>query len=261
MKKFLPLVAGLFFTTLFFNPASLEAQCTIDSSLSSPGFTPNPLPNGCKNQPYDQDVTFLFPNDTTVAIPFPPYSVTVPFDSFLVSDVLNIPAGLAYACNIANCHYITNPPNPTYGCVKVSGTPTDTTMITDSISVIGVAYITVFGSPQSFSDTVNIGLKIDGQCAASIDQSLANQMHFTVSPNPVSSETKVSFMLNKSAQVELYVTDVFGRRVCTLTNGFRMPGEFITEMSGLPSLAPGVYFLNLNLDGTPSVSEKIISVY
>lgn len=260
MKKFLLAIPTLFLATFIFLTPSAQAQCTIDSSLSSPGFSPNPLPNGCKNQPYSQDVSFLFPNDTIVPIPFPPFTLQIPFDSFVVDAVLNIPAGLSYTCNIGNCIYVTNPPNPTYGCVNVSGTPTDTTAVTDSIRVIGVAWVTILGSPTSFADTVNIGLKID-DCGAAVDPSLAGLMHFNVSPNPISADTRVSFNLSQSGQINLNLTDIFGREVFSVHNGFSMAGEFTTNLSGLPQTGPGIYFLNLYIDGVPSVSEKVISVF
>ena len=259
MKKFLPVFAIVLLSTLVFFAPSAQAQCTVDTTVSSPGFSPNPLPNGCLNQPYDEDVSFLFPNDTTLNVP-PFGNITIPFDSFVVTSVTNIPTGMNYACNVASCTYITNPPNQTRGCVKVSGTPTVTTSPTDSIEVVGTAWVTILGSPTSFSDTIRIGLLIQ-DCGAAIDQSLAAKMNFTVSPNPVASGSKVSFTLGTSAQVELYMTDVFGRRIYTFSNSYRMPGQVVMEMDGMPSVAPGVYFINMNLDGVPSVSEKIVSVY
>src|SRR3989304_1075767 len=99
MKKFLP-VAFLLTAFAFFSIPLLAQPCIPDTSITVPGIYYNPMPDGCEGQPYSEVVNFAFPPDTTVTIPFPPFFLTIPFDSFVVSSVNNIPAGLNYQCNI-----------------------------------------------------------------------------------------------------------------------------------------------------------------
>ncbi|MCB9233681.1 MAG: T9SS type A sorting domain-containing protein [Bacteroidia bacterium] len=258
MKKFL-----LIFSCVLGFALSVQGQCVPNTTYTSPGIYPDTLADGCQGQAYAGVVDFVFPADTTVATPFGP--VLVPFDSFLVSAVNNIPAGLNYACNISNCHYVTVSGQLTRGCVDVSGTPTDTTAYTDSIEVIGDAYITVFGQPTSFSSTFKLGLKIhpagSANCGVGIDESLQSSTQMTVYPNPIEDGSMVSYKLGQAADVKLEVYSVTGKKVQDIYNGYQPAGEHSVKLFD-GTLPAGLFFVKLTLNnGSAVITQKVLSVY
>ena len=71
-------------------------------------------------------------------------------------------------------------------------------------------------------------------------------------PNPFRNHTTFSFLLTRSAQVDLAIFDVLGRRVATLENGILSGGRYTSIWDGLSSAsqpAPaGVYFARLTVN-------------
>ncbi|MEM7037048.1 MAG: hypothetical protein AAF570_08730, partial [Bacteroidota bacterium] len=115
-KGIFTLIALLTFTL---GSQALHAQCTPDPNLTAQGIYPNPMPDGCVGQAYFQVVDFVFPVDTTIS------GFTVPFDSFRIDMINNLPAGLIYTCNTPNCVYVAPGGGVgAKGCANVTGTPT-----------------------------------------------------------------------------------------------------------------------------------------
>lgn len=259
MKKiYAKLFLFLAFTLVFVGKST--AQCTPDMTLTTPGFSPNPLPNGCVGQAYSETVSFLFPNDTTVTVP-PFGSLTIPFDSFVVAAVLNVPPGLTYACNVGgSCTYVTNPPNPTYGCVEVSGTPTTPNAVTDSIEVVGEAWVTILGSPTPFSDTVRIALLVNAApCGTGILSPAAQAFDVNVVPNPANGNSVVRFNLDRNEVVEVAVIDVMGREVMSFGESRRFAGLNEIALDGVTQLPAGIYSVRVETrDLSRTASTKLI---
>lgn len=261
MKKFLLAFSFILgFALIGVNNAS--AQCSPNMSISAPGISPDTLRDGCQGSAYADTISFMFPVDTTVQTPIGPFTVT--FDSFTVSQVLNIPAGLAYQCNISSCVYVTNPPNPTIGCVSIGGVPTDTTMPGDSVDVIGDAWVTLFGQATSFSDTFRLGIRIApagvGACPVSIDPSLLVGTSLDVFPNPVEAGSQVRFELAKAAEVEVALYSMMGRKLAVLDQGYRATGEHNVTLKA-DELPAGIYYVKMTLnDGAASLTRKVVSV-
>ena len=93
----------------------LSAQiCTPDTSFTTPGIYPSNLPDGCLNQTYDDVITVVVPQDTTVNIP-PFGNTTVPIDSIVLVNVKNLQTGLSYACGNPSCGFAGN----TSGCILI----------------------------------------------------------------------------------------------------------------------------------------------
>jgi hypothetical protein len=72
-------------------------------------------------------------------------------------------------------------------------------------------------------------------------------------PNPTRGSSRLSFILPTAGMVRLTVSDVQGRRVRTLVEGWRLAGEHVhvwdgTDEAGAQS-APGVYFVRLDAGG------------
>lgn len=262
MKKVL-LSSSLLLLTLLAFTGRVQAQCTVDPTLTSEGIYPDTLRHGCQGVAYTDTIQFVFPADTTVAIPFPPGSITIPFDSFTVQSVNMMPTGLTYQCNTASCTYV--PPGggaPAKGCVSISGVPTTTTTSSDSVEIIGVAYVTIFGSPQSFVDTIRMNLLIQDAsapaCATYRNDAFEQSLKMTVAPNPVNSSSKLSYVLKNGSQVDVTLTDIYGRTLSTLVSERQTVGLHTADISR-SGLTPGVYFVRLSLDGGAYTrTEKII---
>ena len=260
MKKFLlKNVFAIVLLTLIGGTAAFgQAACTPDGSITSPGIYPDPLPDGCVGSAYSEKVDFVFPSDTTVDVPIIG-PVTVPFDSFVVSAVLNIPAGLSYECDMApSCTYITSPPALTRGCVQISGTPTAATLPTDSVEVIGEAWVTIVGTPQSFVDTLRIGLLIEN--CTSTDDALRALLDLNVYPNPVNASSVVEFNLVEAADAKVSVVDLYGREVSSLLDVTNKIGRYQINLNEhTENMAPGVYFVKVSLNGGAHIfTEKVI---
>lgn len=144
MKQFLrfTLVLNLFFVTENFAQCP---GCAINSTYTSPGIYPNPLPDGTQGQPYDQDITFVMFTDTS--------GLTVNY--FKILSVNNLPFGLNWQCNNSGlgCQY--DPAVSIYGCVKVCGTPLQTGTFTVAVDVL--ANLQLVGDQYS---TINIVVTI-----------------------------------------------------------------------------------------------------
>ena len=80
----------------------------------------------------------------------------------------------------------------------------------------------------------------------------AGSLHLATRPNPFRAKTAVDFSLPEGGRVSLRVYDASGRRVRTLTDGIRPPGNYESTWSGTdndghPATA-GVYYLVLETE-------------
>lgn len=249
MKKILPLFSLLVGLTVWSNSA--VGQCTPDPTYTAVGYYPNPLPDGCVGQPYNQVINFVFPNDTTIG------GFTIPFTQFDLTSIANIPQGLIYACNANNCTYVPAPPAITRGCLLISGTPTLANAApNDSVTINALAHTAAFNIPV----VLKIGLKINAApCgASSVESDLDSKINFAISPNPINGSTNVSFTLAKSQEVSVSVVDLNGRVMNEIQNGVMGSGYQQVNINSNLNLAAGVYYVKLNL---PSSSySKVVKI-
>lgn len=144
MKKLGLLFFGFALLSFSFWSQPLAAQCTPTATGNVAGLYPTPIPSGCVGQPYSEVVDFVFPLDTTVTIPLPPFTLTVPFDSFEVVSINNVPSGITFVLNASNNKYY--PASATVsarGCADINGTPLMATLVTDSVDISFRGWLTV----------------------------------------------------------------------------------------------------------------------
>ncbi|MDX2285008.1 MAG: T9SS type A sorting domain-containing protein [Bacteroidia bacterium] len=156
LRWLLPCCAAL----LLFPPQA-AAQCIPAQNLpATPGIYPDSLPAATGCQPYQFDVSFVLPRDTTVT--FAGQNLTFPFISFTVKEVQGLPQGLQWECNKAPaCLYVVHPDSAvvdTVGCIRVSGTPT--VPATYNITVLIDAVVVIFGTPTVNPFTYEIPLVV-----------------------------------------------------------------------------------------------------
>ncbi|MCF8464282.1 MAG: T9SS type A sorting domain-containing protein [Flavobacteriales bacterium] len=154
MKRF-------YLAALFASSAILAmAQCTPDPSNTSPGFYSEILTDGCVNANYSQQLDIVFAADTVVSTPFGP--LTVPFDSIRI-NVSGLPAGLSHECPTATCTLIPNIGVTPRTCMLINGLPTIATGANGTFNVDIEYWVTLFGSPQPFSEAKTVGLTINSE--------------------------------------------------------------------------------------------------
>lgn len=254
MKKFLPVF--LFAFMMFAVYGSVNAQCNPDTSVGL-GIHPEIPDTGCVGSAYSDTVTFVFPEDTLFN------GLNVPFDSFVVGTIIGIPPGLSYECDQINnnCTYVTTPGSLTRGCVAIFGTPTTANLATDSVGVVGAAWITVFGFPVEIEDTIRISLRVfdatDAYCTGTYRDELAtNSVDLGIYPNPLTANSVVSFRLKQAEEVNVVMQDMYGRTVRNLADGALAAGkhELALDHAGLQN---GIYFVRMRI-GETVLSRKVV---
>jgi hypothetical protein len=129
------------------------AQCTpIPSNTAL--ITPDTITNfvsGTVGQPYTQIIYIHPPDDTSANVP-PFGNINVTVVNITLDNVGNLPPGLSYVCNPANCVY----PGGVSGCAVISGTPTVPGMYVLDIAITSNGTVTIIGQtiPVSQQDTI-----------------------------------------------------------------------------------------------------------
>ncbi len=147
-------VSLLFLLAIFGFPDGLRAQCTPNLGITGPGYYPSPMPHACKDYSYGTQLDIVFPVDTVI------FGNTVPFDSFVLSSVTNVPAGLNFDLNSPSGHYVANPPSLTRACANVSGVPTVSNVGADTLELNWTYFVTVFGMPSPLTVTEYVQLTV-----------------------------------------------------------------------------------------------------
>jgi len=94
--------------------------------------------------------------------------------------------------------------------------------------------------------------------STSVDIDNLNNAGITVSPNPVNTTANVQFTAPKDVQnADIYLVDINGNRVKTLTNGSLSAGEHTINLNN-STLSSGKYYIITNLDGIYSEVPVII---
>jgi hypothetical protein len=139
--------------TFFF--CSQAQNCLPDSIYrdSATGVYPRPVssdyPNAginkkaCINKPYDFVFTVVVPDSITIsAFPFP-----LALEKIRVDSISNLPKGIGFLCNPANCIYKKN----TFGCMNLHGTPTAANTPGDYKPIIHLTVTVNFGIPLDYA--------------------------------------------------------------------------------------------------------------
>ena len=257
MKNTLQLVllVGVLLVTSDF---SLFSQvCTVDSNLTSPGIYPSDtLLDMGMNVPVTQVVQFVFPIDTVI------FGQTVLFDSFIVSQVSAIPAGMNWECNANHpeCHYIPPFGQSARGCVKLFGMPNAQNAAYpayDSIIVTGLAFVTIpFVGSQSFAQDIPIYYRVQNMMANPSPHQVTG---LTIAPNPVDGLARIHYDLRSNGNVKLTVLDLMSHEVKVVSEGIQRQGnqELVFNCKDLPV---GAYLLKIDVNHGESVqTQKFIT--
>ena len=209
MKKLL-LTSVILFSVLF-----LKAQCTPDTSISSPGIYPDQTTNldeAFVGQPYVTQIDVLTPLDTSVSLSG--LNVNVTIDNIELTSMLGLPNNFSYSCSPPTCIF----PGGTYACAEIFSTVDPTSsdvgyyplIMTTSTLAINVPLI---GSITQL-DTVDYFYIDISNTSASIEQINYSTLDVKdVFPNPISDQATFQFAIGKSEFVEFYIVDCLGKVV------------------------------------------------
>jgi hypothetical protein len=77
-------------------------------------------------------------------------------------------------------------------------------------------------------------------------------------PNPISSNTIISFSLFESSNVSVSVHDITGRLIKNISEGFLIPGTHEIKWDAVGEMDDGIYILNLVGDGFSQSCKMIV---
>ena len=86
----------------------------------------------------------------------------------------------------------------------------------------------------------------------------ASKTKIDIYPNPISENATISYFLNRSEQVNISVTDMFGRNIILLTNEYKIKGEHRFSFNAKNyNIGKGTYILNF-VSETKTGSHKFV---
>lgn len=93
-----------------------------------------------------------------------------------------------------------------------------------------------------------------------LDPELSNRVAFSVSPNPFRGTSEVNYTLEESAEVQVEVYNLLGKKVQTLASGLQTPGRHTYRFEpAAAGLSAGIYIVRLEVNGAIT-SKKVVSL-
>lgn len=229
---------------------NLSAQCT-PGDYDEPGLHPDTtqgLPPAAETEPYEEVVTVVVPEDTTIQIQGS--TQTVQIDSIGITDVHGMPSGFNYTPNSSSGYW----PGDSSGCVLVTGDPQpgDEGVYPVEIDVMVYASggftapFTYTGYELEILDSTHVNIN-------EVKKSSVNEI--LAFPNPFEDELTIEFVMNKNAPVEVeifnMVGDVLKQKTINATAGDNSI-KFNTT-----SFTDGLYFYRFNA-GDKVITRKLV---
>jgi len=266
------------FTLVFAVSLNVQAQnCEPDPDLAGAAAGVYPLPDslgsptsslspGCVNVEYEQLFTAVVPD--SIMTVFNGVPVNAELISVTVDTIVDLPAGVSYACEPPDCAFLQN----STGCVLFSGTPTQAgdflpVVQTTVVGNIGVNLELPVNFPAQPGDEINIfpgEYKItvhpagssEAACSVSINDALEGILGVQQNvPNPFSRMTSITIDSKESGQFDFKVYSLIGElvysEILTLSTG-----ENIFEFDAT-DLNSGMYFYAVG-QGNDVVTKRMV---
>jgi len=258
MKKILLALFLMAAATPFF-----AQDCEPDPQYAdSVGVYPLPLVDGENGIPDTACLGIFYQTNFTIIVDtFNINGVEAIPDYLEITDVANLPEGMTYACNPADCTYYPQTP----GCASVYGiatTPGDY-----SLQISGVAYF--FGGtinyPINFPDPdiapgeyiLHVRAEGDENCGEpSSVESPAAINSVAVAPNPFTDFTQINIQAATAGTYNLAVTDLLGRTVNSQTLDVRAGDNSFTFDGS--DLAKGIYIYAISQGNTVTSGKLVV---
>jgi len=230
MKKLL-----LSFAVAVVAAMNVQAQsCTPNAQYADsvygvwPDTTTN-FPPATENAFYTTDLNFKVP--ATVPASLDPTFAGSPIEGFVVTNVLGLPVGYDYACNVSSCQYA----GGANGCANVFGTTATQGVYDVTIQITATVTVPFIGGVDQ--DVEFTGYKIVVGAAGTIEQVIAP---IVVSPNPANDEIKIEGISASMKASKVEITNIEGKVVASkeVSNS----SNFSFDLVGMKA---GIYFVNV----------------
>ncbi len=219
----------------------IQAQCTPDTSIKTPGIYPSQLPHSIEDSMYNEVLQFKLPKDTNVG-------VTIPFDSFVIVKIINLPSFISYKCSsqtgMSDCAW----KGGSNSCLTFTGKPPVGSAGKYKLKVHLKAYYVLFGNP-TFTEDSNLFTRDFFVDAApnGVQDVFNNAYHTSAQPNPFDQYTDIPFMANQNGLVTARVFDCQGKEVMTKQQAAEV-GKNAVRIDG-KNLPNGVYHVAVTFGG------------
>jgi len=230
MKKLL-----LSFAVATIAAMNVQAQsCTPNAQYADstygvwPDTTTN-FPPATQNVAYSTDLNFKVPAEVPASLD--PTFAGAPIEGFVVTNVVGLPVGYDYACNVSSCEY----PGGANGCANVFGTTATAGVYNVTIQITATVTVPILGGVDQ--DVEFTGYKIVVGTAGTIEQVIAP---IVVSPNPANDEIKVEGITASMKASKVEITNIEGKVVASkeVSNS----SDFSFDLAGMKA---GIYFVNV----------------
>jgi len=253
MKKIL--LIFLLFSVNF----TVNAQCIIDTLITSPGIYPDEITNldsAFVGQQYTTQIDVLTPLDTSVSLNGLILNVTIA--NIDLTSILGLPNNFTYSCDPPNCSFI----GGSYACAEIYST------VAPSISDIGYYPLIMTTSTLAINvpligsitqlDTVDYYFIDISNNTTSIQQ-LSNTTFelMDVFPNPVSNQANIQFVIGSNEKINFLVFDCIGNIIENkIINANKGINKFSLDVSRYPS---SIYTYCLSSDSNFLSKKMFIS--
>jgi hypothetical protein len=216
-------------------------QCVPDPNITQPGIYPDSatgLAPGVVGQPYNQVIQIKVPVDTQIV--YLGFNLTATIQSIQLMSFTNLPPGITYACNPANCIF----PGGSNGCVLLSGTPNAPGVYHPVAVVKTTATVVLFGQTITLTqnDTVDYYTIVIGVTGLEeINPAVLNLGQNY--PNPALNKTMIDFYTPADGEFRFRLFDLVGKEIQSQMLNVRK-GINTIEVN-VKDLPPGVYIYSL----------------
>ena len=209
MKLLLSTLISIFFYV------TLNAQCSPDTLITSPGIYPDEITNldeAFVGQPYLTQIDVLCPLDTQVSLSGLTVNVTI--SAIDLTGVVGLPNNFSYSCNPPNCSFS----GGSYACAEIFST------VNPSSADVGYYPLVMYTSTLAINvpligsltqlDTVDYFYIDISNSTASLEQVNSSTFELMdVYPNPVSGKANFQFVIGKNEKVDFILYDCLGKVV------------------------------------------------
>lgn len=245
-----------------------STACTFDPQSSFPGcLVPVVAKVGKVNEPYQEDLFLVVARK--VKSPIGTGEVDVSKITIDPAKIQNIPPGLSFKTKSGNSSdpnfQFTLPPGSSgtvgiYGCIRISGTPTQANAETDSITIPVNVFIKIGILEQKVPDAqvpaFKYHIRINNSTGLeALKQNVVSGLD--IAPNPVAQKAMVSYELKNTENMQVLVRNVEGKIVRELFNAVQGPGMQNLELN-TESLPAGIYCLELRGSNTQLTKKFVV---
>ena len=235
-------------------------------NIPIPGISLVGISDGQINVPYNQTLTLVVLEDTTMdiasflpatavsAMSLAGISTVMPLDvNYVIFDVSGLPNGLNYTCDQSGCQYI----SAVDGCILINGTPTQGGNFAAPVDMTINAQIPAITDPI-FGTTIFTGMAIDLPSFTVVEYDLlvtgataineVGNYRSKVFPNPTSNQAILSLI----TFADVVVYNILGKEVLIANN---IKGDLLLSKN---DIGKGVFYISVQSKSKTETIKLIV---